>query len=476
MSELIGRKEYIRDFNDLYKSGKSEFVVVYGRRRVGKTYMINQIFKDKFTFYHTGLSPLELDNEQLAEKQISNFCSSLRHYKIDYTNPPKDWFEAFDILRDYLSERDNGERQVVFIDEMPWLDTPRSGFITAFEHFWNGFGAQHDNLMLIVSGSATSWISNKLIDNHGGLYNRITAEFYLKPFTLGECEEFYKANNIMFDRLTQLQAYMVFGGIPYYLSLLNKRYSLAQNIDNLMFNRKGKLFNEFSHLFKSLFVNPDDYLKVVRVLGKESLTRKEIAAKTKIPYGGGLTTILRTLEENNFIISYIGYGESSRNTKYKLTDSYIVFYLKFIDGESNIDPKYFENKLTSPEINNWFGLAFERVCLANIDNIKKALGIGSVNIKYSAWRSNLPDNHSQIDLLIERADRVINLCEIKYSIKEFCIDKEYDAILRRKVGSFMEQNNVESEIKLTIITTYGLEGNMYSGKIQNVVVMDDFFA
>ncbi len=475
MSELIGRKEYIRDFDDLYKSGKSEFVVVYGRRRVGKTFMINQIFKDKFTFYHTGLSPLELENDQLAEKQLQNFCSSLKHYKVDFDSIPKDWFEAFDILRDHLSAINNGERQVVFIDEMPWLDTPRSGFITAFEHFWNGWGAQQDNLMLIVSGSATSWISNKLIDNHGGLYNRITAEFYLKPFTLGECEEFYQNNNIMFDRLTQIQSYMVFGGIPYYLSLINKRYSLAQNIDKLMFEKKGKLHNEFSHLFRSLFINPEDYQKVVRALKNGSLSRKQIADITKIPYGGGLTTILRSLEENNFIISYIEYGQSSRNTKYKLADPYVIFYLKFIDGEKNIDPRYFESRYSSPELNTWFGLAFERVCLAHISKIKKALEIGDVNVKYYSWQSKQPDNHSQIDLLIERADRVINICEIKFSSKEFSIDKECDADIRRKAVSFIEQNKIKADIKLTIITTYGLQENMYSGRVQNVVVMDDLF-
>lgn len=475
MSKLIGRKEYIREFDDLYKSGKSEFVVVYGRRRVGKTFMINQIFKDKFTFCHTGLSVLELEKEQLAEKQLQNFCSSLRHYNVDYQDKPQDWFEAFDILRSHLSKIYNGERQVIFIDELPWLDTPRSGFITAFEHFWNGWGAQQDNLMLIVSGSATSWISNKLIDNHGGLYNRITAEFYLKPFTLEECEEFYLSNNIIFDRLTQLQSYMVFGGIPYYLSLLSKRYSLAQNIDKLMFDKKGKLFNEFSHLFKSLFINPEDYQKVVKILKNGSLTRLQIADKTKIPYGGGLTTILKSLEENNFISSYIEYGRSKRDTKYKLIDPYVIFYLNFIEGQKNIDPKYFESKYMSPELNSWFGLAFERVCFSHILKIKKALEIGDVSVKYYSWQSKLSDNHSQIDLLIDRADRVINLCEIKFSNKEFAIDKQCDADIRRKVASFMEQNKIKSEIKLSIITTYGLQENMYSGKIQNVVVMDDLF-
>ena len=472
MSELIGRKEYIRDFDDLYKSGKSEFVVVYGRRRVGKTFMINQIFKDKFTFYHTGLSPLELENDQLAEKQLQNFCSSLKHYKVDFDSIPKDWFEAFDILRDHLSAISNGERQVVFIDEIPWLDTPRSGFITAFEHFWNGWGAQQDNLMLIVSGSATSWISNKLIDNHGGLYNRITAEFYLKPFTLGECEEFYRSNNIMFDRLTQIQSYMVFGGIPYYLSLINKRYSLSQNIDLLLFNRKGQLRDEFNRLFDSLFINPDDYKKVVRYLAKkkEGFLRKEIAEGTGIPYGGGLTTILKTLEISNFISAYTNFNASSRQTYYKLSDNFLIFYITFVEDKSNGE-NFWTSYSLSPRLNTWRGLAFERVCFAHIKNIKQKLGIAGVDTICAPWRND----KAQIDMLISRADGVINLCDIKYYDSEFEISKDDDQSLRNKIANLMEHINKNQSLHLTIIASSGLKRNIYSNMVQSVVIGDDLF-
>lgn len=252
--EIIGREPEIKEIEALYQTNKPVFAVVYGRR-VGKTFLIRELLGDKFAFYHTGLSPYELQGKKLKEQQLSNFYSSLIKYGSDIKRVPTDWLEAFDALISLLEKKDTKKRQVVFIDELPWMDTPRSGFITALEHFWNGWGAGKENLMLIVCGSATSWISDKLLNNKGGLFDRTTDEIKLRPFTLGECERFYQANHIVMSKFDQVQCYMATGGIPYYISMLQKGKSLAQNIDRLFFEPNAKLKLEFDRLYSSLFTN-----------------------------------------------------------------------------------------------------------------------------------------------------------------------------------------------------------------------------
>lgn len=478
MNAIVGRKKEQQELERLYQSGKSEFVVVYGRRRVGKTFLIREFFGDDLSFYHTGLSPLELEGNKLQEKQLQSFAFSLKRYGAELDHLPTDWFEAFEILILLLERKGKERRLVVFIDEMPWMDTPRSGFITAFEHFWNGWAAGQSHLMLIVCGSATSWISDKLIQNKGGLYGRTTYEIHLSPFTLGECEEYFKKENIVMDRYDQLQSYMIMGGIPYYLSYLNKGYSLAQNIDILFFQKDGKLRQEFYRLYASLFTDPENYIKVVKLLGqrREGYTRVEIAEMTKIPYGGGLTQILKSLEVSDFITSYIYYRRSRRDTYYKLTDLYTLFYLYFLDKKNNVNPNFWQNNLLSPSLNAWRGFSFEEVCFVHSQKIKQALGIASVHTEISPWKSyGMETGNAQIDMVIDRADRVINVCEMKFSTDDFRIDKNYDAELRRKIDVFVNETRCKKSLHTTLVTTYGLLKNEYSGRIQNVVTMDALF-
>ena len=332
MNAIIGRKQEQKELEKVYNSNKAEFVVVYGRRRVGKTYLVREYFNGEFDFYHTALSPVELQGDNLMEKQLQSFYFSLKRYGAEVEEKPRDWFEAFEMLIALLSSKGKDKRLVVFIDELPWMDTPRSGFVTALEHFWNGWAAGQKNVMLIVCGSATSWISDVLIQSKGGLYGRTTHEIHISPFTLGECEEYMKSEGIVMDRYDQLQCYMIMGGVPYYLSYLNKGESLTQNIDRLFFQKDAKLRDEFDRLYASLFTNPEKYIKIIKLLAEKRVgyTRDEISKETGISLGGGLTTMLKALEASDFIMHYTYYKHSAREVYYKLTDLYTLFYLYFI--------------------------------------------------------------------------------------------------------------------------------------------------
>lgn len=479
MDKIIGRNIEKEELTRLYRSNKPEFVAVYGRRRVGKTFLIKEMFKDIMTFYHTGLSPLDTTNTNILQDQLKAFYNSLIRYGLESTNSPKDWYDAFFLLEKLLESLDKNERQIVFIDELPWMDTPRSGFLSALEHFWNGWGSGRDNLLLIVCGSATSWIENNLINNHGGLYGRLTYEIKLSPFTLRECEEFFKASDIRMTRYDIIQAYMAVGGIPYYLGFFSKGLSVGQNIDNLFFAKNAKLKNEFDRLFASLFSKPENYKKIIKFLSTrhKGFTRDEIAEATEIQKGGGFSKMLGALEASDFIIRYVPFGCSKREEHYKLVDSFCLFYTKFLSSGEITDANYWENNQNSQKISAWNGIAFEEVCLNHIQQIKNALGIGGISSQESAWslRGNDETEGTQIDLLINRADRVVNLCEMKFYKDEFVIDKAYDATLRHRTQVLMDRLPKNRSIHLTLVTTFGLAYNEYSGQIQKLVTMDELF-
>ncbi len=475
--EIIGRIQETKELQALYQAKKPVFAVVYGRRRVGKTFLVRELFDGKFAFYHTGLSPYELNGQKLKEKQLSNFYSSLIRYGSKQETVPADWLEAFNALIALLEEKGKQERQVVFIDELPWMDTPRSGFITALEHFWNGWGAGRENLMLIVCGSATSWISDKLLNNKGGLFDRTTDEIKLRPFTLGECEKYYNANDIVMSKYDQVQCYMATGGIPYYISMLQKGKSLAQNIDHLFFAPTAKLALEFDRLYSSLFTNAEDCKKIVRLLAKkrQGFTRKEIQEATRLSDGGGLSATLKALEVSDFISSYVKHGYPRRETYYRLTDFYSKFYLSFIDGKKTTNPRYWQDNLLTPELTAWRGFTFESLCFYHLPQIKQALGISGVQTEVSPWKSRKEKDGAQIDMVIDRADRVINICEMKFCEDDFSINASYDKTLRNKLSTFVEETKCKSTLHLTVVTTYGLKFNEYSGRVQSVVTMEELF-
>lgn len=481
MSEIIARRKEQDDLKRLYEDKHPEFTVVYGRRRVGKTFLIRQFFRDNFAFFHTALSPYEdISPEQLNKQQLINFQVSLVKYGDDNTLPPASWIEAFSRLEALLEKKADGTRMVVFLDELPWLDVQKSGFIPAFEHFWNSWGSSRDDFMLIVCGSATSWIMENLMNNKGGLYGRVTSEIHLHPMTVAECSEFLTYRNIEFSLYDIIQCYMILGGIPYYMNMLRKDLSLAANIDLLFFNKDSRLANEFDRLMGSLFKHPENYIKAVRLLSGRRIgyTRGEIASETGIKSGGGLTTILKALEESDFITSYRPLISNTRKMRYRLTDNFILFYLKFSDGKKAKGDGYWSRFENTSELKSWRGLAFENLCFNHIPQIKNALGISGVYTETSCciFSGNDGNRGAQIDLLIDRDDRIMNLCELKFSETEYVIDKDEEEKLRNRKQRLYEESKTKKAIHLTLITTYALKQNKYSGIVQNVITAEQLMS
>lgn len=470
---IIGRIEEQETLEQVYKSAQSEFVAVCGRRRVGKTFLIREYFEGDIAFQCSGLS------EKSTKEQLKNFYMTLRRYDKQISDAPSDWLSAFDMLIDYL-ESIPITRKIVFLDELPWMDTFGSDFIPALEHFWNGWASARHDIVLIVCGSATLWMMDNLINNHGGLYGRLTNKIFLQPFNLKESETFLKAKGINLSRYETAECYMILGGIPYYLNYLDSRISLAQNIDRLLFNPNGKLYDEFNNLYSSLFKGSENYIKVVKALSKKGkgLTRKEIINETGILSGNGLTTILKNLDSCGFIRKYINYGSSARNSLYQLIDFFTLFYFKFLSSSSFRNLQSWVGLQRTPSFYAWAGYSFELLSLIHVDQIKKHLGISGVLSKTYSWRSisdDSEDSGSQIDLVIDRNDNTINLCEMKFSENEFSIDKDYEKNLRNKIAAFIKETKSHKSIQLTFVTTYGVKKNSYSGIMQNEITLDDLY-
>lgn len=477
---MIGREREIRELNECYDSGRAEFIAVYGRRRVGKTYLVDETFKDRITFRHAGLSPVDVQNHKnRLKEQLKHFYLSLQLHGMKKSKCPTSWLEAFFMLDMHLKSIDDGSRQVVFLDELPWLDTPRSGFITALEAFWNGWACHRHNLMLIVCGSATSWMTDNLINNKGGLYGRITFEMKLAPFTLGECEKFFQERGVLFSRYDIVQSYMALGGIPYYLGYMKKGLSLAQNIDQMFFAKGAKLHGEFDRLFASVFSTPEQMKSIVQLLGtqRSGFTRQEILRKTGLDDCGASTKLLKALVASDFIKPYVPFGKGKRDTCYKLTDPFCLFYMKFVQGRSGIDPEFWMHNGTSPVVNTWRGFAFEEVCFNHIYQIKKALNILGVSSTQSSWtlKGDKDTEGTQIDLLIHRKDNVLNLCEMKFYNEKFTVDKNYYMKIVHRQNVLAEHLSRKSVIHNVLVTTEGLNYNEYSSIFQNVVVLDNLF-
>lgn len=469
---IIGRTKEIRELDNIYKSGKPEFIALYGRRRVGKTFLIDQKYGTEFAFKVTGI----IDGSK--QEQMFTFVQAMR--EIGYQGgAPESWLDAFFQLQELLKARlKRRKRCIIFIDELPCFDTQKSGFIKALGHFWNNWCSTHSEIMLIVCGSATTWMIKNLIDSHGGLHNRITHEFHIHPFTLSETEKYLEAKDILWDRLSILQIYMALGGIPYYLDLLQKGESVAQSIDRLFFSSDAKLKNEFKRLFSSLFRNPEGYSSIINTLcqKKAGMTRDEIAEKLKIQNNGHLSKILENLIQCDFVRYYRTRGNKIKKNSgvYQLVDFFTLFHNHF--AEKTTDSHYWSHHLNTPPVNTWTGLAFERVCYSHIDQIKKGLGIDKIATEYYCWRYNDKENGAQIDLVIERADRVFNICEIKYSEHEYSLQKNEDLNIRNRVGTFQQEIAKKSSTVPTLITTFGLKQNAYASAIPVAVVLDDLFA
>lgn len=469
---MIGRQKELDELNRLYDSKESEFIAVYGRRRVGKTYLIREAFEGRMAFVHTGKA------KGTTATQLAHFQQSLMIYSGERLPRPKTWDEAFGALRSLLSHS-TAARKVVFIDEMPWLDTPRSNFLSALDSFWNEWASARKDILLIVCGSAAAWMVKNLFRNRGGLHNRVTARIALQPFTLGECESYATERGLSMSRGELAECYMILGGIPYYWRELQRGYSLAQNVDRLFFAEGAPLRHEFGELYKSLFKNGKAHEMVVAALArkKAGMTRTEIVDATRTGVKGTLSSILESLECSGFVRCSRALGKHKRDALYQLVDNFTLFHFRFLD-HGTTDPRFWQTTSLSPARATWRGLAFERLCLQHVQQMKAALGIDGIHVETYSWshvKDEMFPQGAQIDLLLDRADGVINVCEMKFSSDMYVIDAQTEMNLSRKLAVFQHLTRTRKALHLTMVTSFGLLRNSHSGRVQSEVTLNDLF-
>lgn len=470
---LIGRNYERQQLLNLCEKEESQFCAVYGRRRVGKTFLIRETFNNQFAFTHTGSYGLP------REEQLEEFRLSLKKYGLKIPKL-KNWRAAFHALEDLLENSSDNNKKIVFIDELSWMDTPKSLFISALENFWNAWASARKDIVLIVCGSATSWIINKIINNHGGLHNRVTMQIYLRPFSLGECEKFVNSNNIAMSRQEIAEGYMALGGIPFYWTFLQNGLSMSQNIDRMFFDINSPLKNEFNSMFASLFDKKSPHLLIVEALcGKKAgMTRNEILESSGLYDNATFINALSELEQCTFVRRFYAFNKKTKDVLYQLIDSFSLFYYHFIKQNNSHDDNFYTHSANTKNRISWQGLAFERLCLWHIPQIKKKLGISGIITSVNSWRTSANDEHdgAQIDLLIDRNDKVINICEMKYSDNPFALTAKTIEELRRKVSIFNFVTHNRKTIHLTMITSFGITHNVYANQIQSQVTLDDLFA
>lgn len=470
---MIGRKDAIEELTRAYESTQSELVAIYGRRRVGKTYLVNEVFGRKFSFHHSGLKGGN------KAQQLKQFRLSLRQQGHSHCPALHDWQDAFFELGNFLASLPDA-RKVVFIDEMPWMDTFRSDFMMAFEGFWNGWVSFRKDILVVICGSATSWIINKVLHNKAGLHNRVSARIRLMPFTLRECEEYVQERGLGFDRVQMLECYMAFGGVAYYWSLLRKGKSAEQNINDLFFGRQDGLKDEFDELYSSLFNNSEPYKAIVMKLRERAsgMQRDDLLKSLGKVSGGDLTRRLAELEECGFVRSYQNGSRSKNGSIYQLIDNFTLFYFTFLEGLRDSSSDYWTQRVSPSQKSNWRGRSFERVCLEHVDSIKSALGISGVSSEEYAWQARAKSDEetgAQIDLLIDRNDGVVNVCEMKYSTTPYVIEKDEAEKLTNRIEMFRKRTGTKKILHLTLVTPHGIEHKGHWGIVQSQIVLSDLF-
>ncbi|MCK6690778.1 MAG: AAA family ATPase [Thermoanaerobaculia bacterium] len=478
MENLVGRQTEIRVLQEALKTPEAELIAVYGRRRVGKTYLVRSVYERNIVFEFTGANGVNLAT------QLENFALTLQTvFKLDPSVPvavPGNWLQAFHLLINLLEARPSTEKQVIFLDEFPWLDNKKSGFLAAFDHFWNSWASKRRNLIVVICGSAASWMIQNVVRNKGGLHNRITQRIRLEPFTLHETALFLQRNRVNMTPYDMAQLYMVTGGIPYYLRFVRAGESPAQVIDRLCFTKDGVLRNEFKDFYPALFGKADRHLAIIRCLAGKygGMTRKEIIEACHFKTGGTVSKTLDELEESGFITEYLPFGKTAKDSIFKLTDEYTLFYLKFMERSKTAGPGTWEKKSAEQTWKSWRGLAFENICLKHISQIKKALGISGIYAEPSIWRyvPKQGEKGVQIDLLLDRQDNCINLFEIKFYRTEYALEKEDADDLETKRQVFIEKTGAKKTVFITLLTAFGAKTNAYFLQtIQNQLTMGALF-
>lgn len=472
---IVGREKEIELLQSLSFEDESQFVAVYGRRRVGKTFLIREAFGYKFTFQHTGIYGACI-KEQLGEFVESLYAAGMKKIK----EMPKNWNEAFHLLEHLIDHSNSQGKKVIFIDEMPWMDTHKSNFVRSLDHFWNSWATARKDIILIICGSATSWIINNVIMNYGGLHNRLTSQIFLEPFCLRECKQYCEKRKLGYTERQILEAYMALGGIPYYWSFLKKGQSIAQNFDRMFFHERGELTQEFDALYASLFKRPTTHISIITALAnrKMGMLREDILRQTKLTDNTTFSTALQELEQCGFIRKFLPIGNKAKNAIYQLMDNYTLFYFDFIKANVHQDEHFWTANIDTTIHHGWAGRAFERVCIQHLRQIKEALGFSAVISTAHSWiykPKEATTKGVQIDLLIDRNDQTINLCEMKYTNAPYTLDEEEDLRLRNRRETFIRETGTTKSVLTTMITTYGLTHGGYADDIHSQVTMKDLF-
>lgn len=467
---IIGRIHESAILLDALASKRPELLVLHGRRRIGKTYLARHIYKDHIRFEITGMHRAALKD------QLRNFHLTLSAHRKNLPQPA-DWLEAFQQLGTYIDSLRTKKKKVIFIDEFPWLDGRRSRFLPAFSNFWNAFASKRKDLLVVICGSAASYMIQKIIKNKGGLHNRITRHVRLEPFNLAEAEQLLRHNGVKLTRYDILRLYMALGGVPYYLQMVQPGESTAQAIDRLCFRKDGPLRGEFGNVFASLFEHSDNHDRIVRALARlrKGMTRGQVARASKVRTGGTLSKTLEELEVSGFIQRYAPY-RGTKDPLYRLSDEYAQFFLKFIEGSRPVKGAYWTKLQGQPSYRTWAGFTFETICIKHVEQIKYGLGISGIHSVDGSWFAKGGNGGAQVDLLIDRDDNVINLCEMKFWNGPFTIDAKVARELTRKVETFRQTTATRKGILLTFITTYGITKNAHSRQlVQNEVSTEALF-
>ncbi|MBL8889169.1 MAG: AAA family ATPase [Planctomycetaceae bacterium] len=463
--QIVGRQRELARIAELKAAKKPAFVAVYGRRRIGKTFLIRHAFSDQLALELVGMK------DGLLSEQLHNFTLALTKAsqgKFPAEETPKSWRAAFEQLRNWCETLPKNKQYVLFFDELPWLASNRSRFLESLDYFWNSYGSQQDNMILIVCGSAASWMINKLLKNKGGLYNRVTHRIRLLPFDLAETKQFLESRRVRLSDYQIIELTMAMGGVPLYLEQAKPGESSAQIIDRTCFAQDGLLRDEFNQLYAALFDKSERHVSIVRALATKlrGLTRGEIASLTEQSPSGRLTSIIEELVESGFVQGTVPYGKSTKDTLYRLTDEYSLFYLQWIERKRRESAGGWQTLRGTPKWRAWSGAAFESVCMKHIGQIKHALGIAGVATTAASWRyrgnRDLQDEGTQVDLLIDRADACINLCEMKFSESEFTIDKHYAKLLQARRETFRRVTKTKKAVFITFVTTNGIRDNPYA--------------
>ena len=482
--KIVGREREVEILDAIWSSKEAEFIAIYGRRRVGKTHLIREYFKNKGIYFETSGA-----KDKPLKVQLSNFVKSISHtfFKDIPLQIPQSWDEIFDLLTTELKKVSKGQKTILFLDELPWMATKKSGLLQSLDYYWNLHWSKIPNVILIACGSAASWILEKLIYAKGGLHKRITSKILLEPFNLKETQAFLKSLSLKFNQKQILDIYMAIGGIPYYLKGISKGLSAAQNIEAICFQKNGLLYNEFSNLFEALFDEAAVNLAIVRAIVKQGneISRETLSQMIGIKSGGTLNKRLEELEASNFIQSYLPYGKTKRDRFYRVIDEFSLFHLQWIEpflktGIGLNEPGYWQNRVNTPSVNAWSGYAFENICLKHSYQIRQALGIDKIACSTGRWhyfpKKGSKEQGAQIDLLFDREDGIISLCEIKYSNTPFTIDKDYGKLLLKKSEVFAEKIKTSKQIELAMVAAAGLKPNLWSEElIQNTITLNDLF-